>query len=114
MNTIKGVSPHMIANNLTPFRPTHPGSLVKEELEFRNISQTLFSEKLGLQISSFNEILNGSRSITTDFALLIEASLNIPAYILMGLQTDYNLQLAKKDKNFSERLAEVRKIAALF
>ena len=29
----------MIANNLKPFKPTHPGEVLKDELEFRGISQ---------------------------------------------------------------------------
>jgi addiction module HigA family antidote len=104
----------MIANNLTPFKPTHPGSLLKEELESRNISQSQFSQKLGLSGSDFNEILNGKRPVTTDFALLMEAALNIPAYMLIGLQTDYNMQVAKNDRKLLARLDEVRKLASVF
>jgi len=114
MITVQGIEPEMIANNLTPFKPTHPGSLLKDELEYRNISQSKFSKKMGLPNSAFNEILNGKRPITTDFALLMEAALNIPAHILIGLQTDYNLQIAKNDKKLLERLSEVRKLASLF
>ena len=29
----------MIANNLKPFQPTHPGEVLKDELEYRGISQ---------------------------------------------------------------------------
>ena len=29
----------MIANNLTPFEPTHPGELIRDELEARNLSK---------------------------------------------------------------------------
>jgi plasmid maintenance system antidote protein VapI len=29
----------MIANNLTPYEPTHPGEVLKEEIEYRGISQ---------------------------------------------------------------------------
>ena len=114
MIIVQGIEPEMIANNLTPFKPTHPGSLLKDELEYRNISQSLFSKKLGLPNSAFNEILNGKRPVTTDFALLMEAALGIPAYMLIGLQTDYNLQVAKNDKKLLERLSEVRKLASLF
>ena len=114
MITVQGIEPGMIANNLTPFKPTHPGNLVKDELKYRNISQSQFSQKLGLPNTAFNEILNGKRPITTDFALLMEAALNIPAYMLIGLQTDYNLQVAKNDKKLLERLSEVRKLASLF
>ena len=39
MITIEGVDSHMIANNLKPFQPTHPGEVLKDELEYRGISQ---------------------------------------------------------------------------
>ena len=29
----------MIANELEPFEPTHPGEVLKEEIEYRGISQ---------------------------------------------------------------------------
>ena len=45
-------------------------------------------------------------------ALLIEAALGIPAHILIGMQMDYNMQIAKSDKSFIERLSKIRKIAA--
>ena len=33
MITIEGVDPRMIANNLTPYRPVHPGELLKDEFK---------------------------------------------------------------------------------
>jgi len=38
----------------------------------------------------------------------------IPAYIFLGLQSDFNLQTAKNDKKLLERISEVRKLASLF
>jgi hypothetical protein len=35
MITIPGVDPKMIANNLEPAFPTHPGEILKEEIEYR-------------------------------------------------------------------------------
>ena len=35
----------MIANNLEPFEPTHPGELLKEEIECRGISQKELSRQ---------------------------------------------------------------------
>lgn len=29
----------MIANNLEPFEPTHPGELLKDKIEYRGVSQ---------------------------------------------------------------------------
>jgi hypothetical protein len=42
-----------------------------------------------------------------------EAALGLPAYILVGMQTDYNLQVAQKDNKLNKRLAEIRKTAAI-
>ena len=45
-------------------------------------------------------------------ALLCEAAMGIPAHILMGLQSDYDMQTAKNDKSFAARLRNVRKLVA--
>ncbi|MDR1652807.1 MAG: HigA family addiction module antidote protein [Prevotellaceae bacterium] len=101
------------ANDLQPFRPVHPGEVLKDEIEYRGISQKKFAAQIGVQYTMLNEILNGKRPVTTNFALYMEAALGVPAYILVGLQTDYNLQVAQKDSKLSNRLAEIRKVAAL-
>ena len=36
---INGIDPRMIANNLAPSKPIHPGGLLKDEIEYRGISQ---------------------------------------------------------------------------
>ena len=94
------------------FRPVHPGELLKDELEYRGLSQKSVAKELGVPYTAFNEILNSKRPVTTDFALMIEAALGLPAYMLVGMQTDYNLQVAQSDKKLGQRLAEIRKIAS--
>lgn len=96
-----------------PFRPIHPGELLKDELEYRRLSQKAVAKKLGLPYTAFNEILNGKRPVTTDFAMIMEAALGVPAYMLVGMQTDYNLQVAQSDKKLKKRLEQIRKIAAM-
>ena len=54
---------------------THPGDVLKEELAARGISQKKFSEVLNVPYTQLNEILNGKRPVTTDFALMVEAAL---------------------------------------
>ena len=39
MIALPNIDPAMIANNLTAFEPTHPGELIRDELETRNLSQ---------------------------------------------------------------------------
>jgi addiction module HigA family antidote len=113
MIKLNGIEPRMIANNITPFYPVHPGSVVKEELECRNLQQKEFAKKIGLSYNMFNDILNERRPVSTEFALIIEAALGIPAHILISLQSDYNLLVAQKNSNLASRLAEIRKIASL-
>lgn len=113
MITLKGIAPDMIANNLTPFEPTHPGELIKDELEARHLTQAKLAESIGVKPSMLNEIIKGKRGINTEFALLIEAALNIPADMLLNLQSDYNMQIAKSDTSFMKRLSSIRNIAAM-
>ncbi|MDR1098436.1 MAG: HigA family addiction module antidote protein [Tannerella sp.] len=113
MITLKGIDPRMIANNLEPSEPIHPGELLKEEIECRGISQKKMAERMGMSYTVLNEILNCKRSVTTEYALLFEAALGIEAGIWLKTQADYNMQMVKKDKSFAARLAEIRKITAM-
>ena len=112
MITLAGVTPDMIANNLTPFEPTHPGELIKDELEACNLTQAKLAESIGVKPSLLNEIIKGKRAVNTEMALLIEAALNIPADLLLNLQSDYNMQVAKSNASFMQRLSSIRNLAA--
>lgn len=113
MITIEGVDPKMIANNLEPSAPVHPGEMIKEEIECRGISQKELSRRTGIPYTALNEVLNGKRAITTEYALLIEAALGIEAGIWIKAQVDYDMITAKRNKTFAQRLADIRKIAAV-
>ena len=52
-------------------------------------------------------ILNECRPVTTT-AMMFKAALGIPAYSLINIQTEYNLQVAIRDNSFAERLAKIR------
>lgn len=113
MINLQGVAPDMIANNLTPFFPTHPGELIKDELEANHLTQAKLAENIGVRPSLLNEIIKGKRAVNTEMALLIEAALNIPADMLLNLQSDYNMHVAKSDVSFMKRLSSIRNIAAM-
>lgn len=74
----------------------HPGELLREELESRNISQREFAEKIGWRPSHLNELLKGKRHFSALLALRIEALLKIDADIWMRIQMQYDLDLARK------------------
>lgn len=112
MISLLGKAPDMIANNLTPFEPTHPGELIRDELEAVHMTQARLAENIGVSPSLVNEIIKGKRGVNTEMALLIEAALNIPADLLLKLQSDYNMQVAKSDVSLMKRLSAIRNIAA--
>ena len=95
-------------------RPIHPGEVLKDEIEYRGISQGKLATQMGMSYKMLNHILNERRPITTQTALLFEAALGVPADSLVRLQADYNLQVVNQDKSFTNRLAEIRKIVATY
>ena len=102
----------MIANNLTPYEPIHPGETLKDEIEYRGISQRELAAKIGVSYTQVNEILNGKRSVNIEFAMRIEAALGINPEMLINMQTRYNMQTARKDKGLAKKLEAIRKICA--
>lgn len=101
------------ANNLQPFRAFHPGELIKDELVCRNISQKSFARKLGLSYTAFNEVLNSKRQVSSELALMLEAVLGINADLLVRMQTDYNMTVARKNTAIMEKIKNLRHIAAV-
>lgn len=94
--------------------PTHPGEVIKDELEYRKISQRKLAEDIGMSHTVLNEILNGRRSVTTTTAYLFEAALGVQAHVLLKLQMWYDMQSMQSDKSFMARLASIRKLTAAF
>jgi ribosome-binding protein aMBF1 (putative translation factor) len=62
--TAQDFDPKMIANNLTPAFPTHPGEILKDEIEYRGISQRKLAAEMGVTCPVLNEILNARRPVT--------------------------------------------------
>ena len=44
----------MLANELTPFCPTHPGEILKDEVEYRKISQRALARQMGISYSQLS------------------------------------------------------------
>ena len=91
---------------------THPGDVLKEELAARGISQKKFSEVLNVPYTQLNEILNGKRPVTTDFALMVEAALGINPELLINMQTRYNMSVAGQKKTLLAKLMDIKKACA--
>lgn len=75
-------------DRLTPFMAVPPGTIVKNEIAERKISQKSFAEMLHIQASHLSDILKGKRSISS-IADKIEEILGIPARTLVKMQASY-------------------------
>lgn len=102
-----------IANNMMSSLLIHPGEMIKDEINARGITQKDLAQQMGVSYTVLNEVLNGKRPVTTEYALLLEAALGTDANIWIGLQADYNMQKMKKDHSFIKRLERIRRIAAI-
>lgn len=111
---VDGKDDSMVVNNLEPHYLTHPGEVIKDELEFRGISQRRLATEIGVPVSQLNEMLNAKRPLSAEMALLIEQALGLDAAPLLSLQMKYNLLSAKRNKSFFNHLKKISRIAAVF
>ncbi len=77
------------------------------------MSQAKLAQQIGVSPSLLNDVINGKRAVNTELALLLEAALGIAAHIWLDLQSDYNMQKVKSDTSFMDRIASIRRIAAV-
>ena len=76
--------------------PVHPGEILLEEfLKPLKISQNRLGRGLGVSPRRINEIIHGKRSITADTALRLSRYFGTSAEFWLGLQADYDLDMAK-------------------
>ena len=111
---IEGIDDNMIANNMTSSLAIHPGEMIKDEIESRGISQRQLAKQMEVSYSVLNEVLNGKRPLSVEYAMMLEAILGIDAGIWLRLQLDYNIQTTKQSHTFLEKLSRLRRIAAIF
>ena len=76
--------------------PTHPGEILKEELEERGISLNKLSRDIRIPLSRVSLIANGKRAVTADTALRLARYFGTSAQIWMNLQTAYDLEIAER------------------
>ena len=85
--------------NFTSYAPTHPGELLKDELEARNMTQKELAKRLNYSYSVINKVINGKRSFPTELALMLEELWGTKAYVWINLQSAYTLQVTRSDDN---------------
>ena len=93
--------------------PIHSGEILFEEfLKPMNISQNQLARDLGVSPRHINEIVNCKRSITADTALRLAACFGNSPSFWLGLQMDYDLDVAKDALSSKIKKVVRRQVAA--
>jgi HTH-type transcriptional regulator/antitoxin HigA len=104
------------ANELIPAVATHPGELLAEELEERNLTQQAIAKQIGVSQAIISQLLHKKRRVSLEMALRLEQVLDISAEFWLNLQRQYDRVTAYHNAQKSLRklnLPEPRQIQLL-
>ena len=87
---------------LQPATPIHPGVILGDELEAREVGKSAFAMDNRIYPSHLTDILKGRRNISATIALKLEKALGIEADFWMRLQMDYDLLLERRKMELVE------------
>ncbi len=86
--------------------PIHPGEVLNEEFLLpMRVSQYRLARAIGVDPRRIHAIVHGERSITAETALLLSRFFGNSAEFWMGLQSQYDLEVAQD--RLSQRLEAV-------
>ncbi len=75
---------------------THPGEILKDELEARGMRAHRFALELGVPPTRIAEIVKCRRAVSPETALRMAAYLGGSAKVWLRLQADYDLAVAER------------------
>ena len=77
--------------------PIHPGEILMEEfLRPMDISLSQLARDIGVPAGRISQIVRGKRAITADTALRLGKYFGVSPEMWLGLQSDYELRLARR------------------
>ena len=89
----------------------HPGEILLEDfLNPMELSQSALARAVGVPPRRINEVVLGKRAVTAETDLLLARYFGISEGIFLGLQTDYDLEEARR--SMGDKLESVRPRAA--
>jgi addiction module HigA family antidote len=75
--------------------PIHPGELLAETLKELDISQAQFARAIGVSPMRVSHVVNGTRPVTAELALLFGRALGQSPQYWLNLQADFDLKTAE-------------------
>ena len=95
-----------IKNGLAPI---HPGEFLKETLEDLGTSQAEFARAIGVSAMRVSHVVNGTRPVTAELALLFGRAFGQSPQYWLNLQAAYDLKTA--EPGIRSRLRALRPLA---
>ncbi len=96
-----------LINEFQPDYSIHPGEILRETIEARNMSKGEFADRCGISLKTISQIINLKAPITLDTAIQFERVLGVSAEIWYNLDSQYKLYLANKERKIKlEQLSE--------
>lgn len=78
--------------------PSHPGLIIKDDLEALNLTITKAAEKLGVDRSQISRVTTGKCAISPEMAIRLETVLGGSAEHLLRMQAAYDLAQVRQAK----------------
>lgn len=78
--------------------PTHPGAILRRELDARRLSANRLALDLGVPSGRIVEILNAKRGVSPDTALRLGRYFGNSPRFWMNLQVGYDLAIAERER----------------
>ena len=97
----------MMTTNTLP--PIHPGEFLRETLGELGISQAEFARTIGVSPMRISHVVQGTRPVTAELALLFGRAFGQTPQYWLNLQTAFDLKTAQTA--MGKRLASIHELA---
>jgi HTH-type transcriptional regulator/antitoxin HigA len=95
-----------MSKSWTPRWSIHPGVILEEHLEARELSQAEFARRAGLTKKLVSTIIAGKNPVTAESAIAFERVLGMRAYIWVRMQADWELHRARSEESFGASVSD--------
>ena len=85
-------------NKIRQYHTSSAADLIKETIDFHQITQTDLAARLGVNQKTISDILQHKRFVTEVLALRIETVMGISSQLLLNLDVNFKLEQAKEEQ----------------
>ena len=90
-------------NKIKEYHTSSAANLLKEVMDYYDITQKDLAARIGVSQKNISDILNRKRFLTEVLALRIEKIMGISSKLLLALDSNYKLNLAKANINNQQK-----------